>query len=156
MVDEQINKLRDYLYNDITRRTNFGMNTGIVIAGYGENEIYPLIFNCILYGVADTCLLHAEPQKDSISPSSKAIIMPFAQSEMVSSFMEGIDPSFEKLTNKEIQTVIEKIKELIEDGKKDKLDEIQNMVIEEIGSFKRKTYIEPIINILNNLYLKVI
>lgn len=149
--DQQVEKLCNYLYEDIKRKSSWTPYSGIVIAGYGEKEIYPSIANMNLYGVIDKCILHTPIAKTSINPSNKAIIIPFAQSEMVKSFMEGIDPVFERMVGHEIKVLCSKITDIVNEADKSKIEEIQTAVLSEIKGFKRKIYIDPIINIVQSL-----
>lgn len=63
--------------------------TGIVFAGFGENEIFPSIREYWINGY-----IHKLNSSDEIVSRSSAII-PFAQDEMVHRFMDGIDPDYE-------------------------------------------------------------
>ena len=90
-------------------------------------------------------------QKEQISKNSTARIIPFAQSEMVSSFMEGIDPEFEFEIGKQIKSLISNIGEIIDKSYKDKLLVIQDKFFEHIRNIKRTNYISPVMNIVNSL-----
>jgi len=149
--EQQVQKLCDFLFEEIRRKNTWTPYSGIVIAGYGESEIFPSIANMNLYGVIDKCILHSPISKASIDPSNKAIIVPFAQSEMVKSFMEGIDPFFERMVVHEIKVLCSKISDIVKEDDKSKIDEIQNVVLGEIKEFKRKIYVDPVINIVQSL-----
>lgn len=66
---------------------------GIVIAGYPDGALYPSIKHYTVSGfVGDTLSVHERPSVE-IGDSTTVGIWPYAQGEMVYSFMEGIDPS---------------------------------------------------------------
>ncbi len=72
--------------------------SGLVIAGFGEAELYPSAWRCLIRGILPKRILQISETKDSINSISLdngASIMPFAQKEMVDSFMTGVDPEFE-------------------------------------------------------------
>lgn len=72
--------------------------TGVVIAGFGERDLFPslLAFECD--GIVDKRLRFVDTKKVQIGPSysdlPSAQIIPFAQCEMVYRFMDGIDPHY--------------------------------------------------------------
>jgi len=68
--------------------------SGIVIAGFGEGEILPSLVCVAAYGFLDGQLRQKEVRHQSISDTTLASIMPFAQSEMVHAFMQGTDPYY--------------------------------------------------------------
>lgn len=135
--------------------------TGIVIAGFGKNELFPSVFGIITSGVTIGILKYRIVQDTQIDESNTATIIPFAQSEMVSTFIEGIDPEYSGL----IDGVLEKIvsdypKKLVEnltninDEEKQRIlepllkqsDNILKEINESLIEYKQVRYIEPIIS----------
>jgi len=85
--------LIDYLYNFFIRaecRSNF--ETGVVFAGYGKSEYFPVIIHNIVDGKIDKFIrMWLEDQKNfNTDRKSRGVIVPFAQSDMTHLFMEGI------------------------------------------------------------------
>jgi len=68
--------------------------SGIVVAGFGEHEIFPTAASFTLEAVVRNKLKYHQDQVARASRDSPALIMSFAQREMVNTFMEGIDPLF--------------------------------------------------------------
>ncbi|MFC4559815.1 hypothetical protein ACFO3D_16645 [Virgibacillus kekensis] len=73
-------------------------STGLVIAGYGESEIFPHLLNYRLEGFVFGQLKYKKLREKKISYTSDrkdgtATITAFAQTEMVDSFIEGIEPT---------------------------------------------------------------
>ena len=72
-----------------------GTHSGVVIAGFGEEEMFPTLAQLETDGVIGgnlKCeLRHAT---DIARQGTHALIKPFAQREMVTRFMKGIDPDF--------------------------------------------------------------
>lgn len=67
--------------------------TGIVIAGYGDNEFFP---SCIVYecwGVVLGKFIYQETKRKAATHESVSHVVPVAQSEMVNTFIHGISPS---------------------------------------------------------------
>ncbi len=69
--------------------------SGVVIAGFGEDEMFPTLCYMETDGVVGGVLKHSPLNVVDIGRDSvPAVIAPFAQHEMVNRFMEGIDPEF--------------------------------------------------------------
>ena len=71
-----------------------GRYTGIVIAGFGNEEIFPSVFEVVVDGMIGKNLKYKLQQKCQIGQDTDAAVIPFAQGEMVNRFMEGVDPEF--------------------------------------------------------------
>jgi hypothetical protein len=125
--------------------------TGIVITGFGTDEIFPSLYNCHVHGKLGRSFIITNKKERQISIHHSATIIPFAQSEMVNSFMEGIDPQFEIEINKQIETLISKIGTIIDNSYSSKLDEIKNEFFKYLSDFKKIKYIDPIMHIVESL-----
>ncbi len=73
-----------------------GSYTGIVIAGFGDEEIFPSVIEVVVDGMIGKNLKYKLQQKCQIGQDTDAAVIPFAQGEMVNRFMEGVDPEFLK------------------------------------------------------------
>jgi len=151
ILEENKVEIINIIISDIKKSKSYPGFSGIVISGYGERELFPSIFNCNIYGVVDSCLIRSKEDRNIISLKQKALIMPFAQSEMVSSFMEGIDPIFEQVISKQIEVLFSKIKDIVKEGFEDKAKELQEAFQSTINEFKRKAYVDPILSIVESL-----
>lgn len=70
------------------------LSSGIVIAGFGESDIYPSVMAYLIEGVANNRLKYKQTGETQISSDMTAAIVPFAQHKMVYTFMEGIHPDY--------------------------------------------------------------
>lgn len=71
-------------------------SSGIVIAGFGEEDIFPSVVTYDIYGIFKNKLLHQVREdktirNDNSSPMVSNVI-PFAQEDVVRSFLDGVDP----------------------------------------------------------------
>lgn len=69
--------------------------SGVVIAGFGEDEIYGSIIEYNIDSIINDKVKYFVRQKSSVNQNSSAAVLPFAQGEMVYSFMEGISPDYQ-------------------------------------------------------------
>ena len=69
------------------------MRSGVVIAGYGDEEIFPSAFSYHVTGRLGDFLKSTLAGQNIVSHQMQGAIMPFAQREMVDMFMSGVEPS---------------------------------------------------------------
>jgi hypothetical protein len=69
-------------------------SAGIVIAGFGDGEIFPSLVSYDIEAVISRRVKCAKREDITIAHGMPAAIVPFAQSEMVQAFMDGIDPRY--------------------------------------------------------------
>lgn len=81
----------DNLFERAMQSTYFTSSTGVVVAGYGESEMFPSLVSLRLDGVYDDQLRHSREML-AIDGTTSAVLKPFAQQEVVATFMNGIDP----------------------------------------------------------------
>ena len=71
------------------------INTGVVIAGFGEREIFPHLINLKIDGAVCGKLKYWVVQEAKIDAvRNTSAIYPFAQHEMVERFVEGVDSDY--------------------------------------------------------------
>lgn len=90
-------------------------SSGIVIAGFGTKEVFPsvLSYECDCK-VGGRMKCAPQPSKSiSIQENNDAAVIPFAQSEMVATFMEGIDPTLNSQSDKYLSTLFQDYPEAI-------------------------------------------
>jgi len=69
-----------------------GIDTGVVVAGFGEKEHFPKLVQTVLFGMLADHPLYSESEYVPIENGGQAVLVPLAQKEMVFTFMDGIDP----------------------------------------------------------------
>jgi hypothetical protein len=68
--------------------------SGLVVAGFGDNELLPSLVSFEIDGIVGGRLKCIERARFDGTRDSEGTIIPFAQSDMVYRFMEGIDPGY--------------------------------------------------------------
>ena len=138
----------DYLTDDLTaaanqyfyqfiRSTNFNLgSTGLVFAGFGDNEIYPSICSIEVGEIFDNKIRYLFKDEDKISDDCDGIIIPYAQIDVIKTIIEGINPYLEQTY---IQTFAdfmykynEQIIDIIEGTNTDLATKLKNLNIENI------------------------
>ncbi len=135
-------------------------NSGIVIAGFGDAEPFPSIHSYIVQGVIGNKLKFKPFRSASIGYSMDASITPFAQDEMVHTFMQGVDPGYEHYAIGSVNDIVKKYyfdpidnaAQMNEQEKNDlvkKLRGIQAIAIKELrdklSQHKRTNFVDPIL-----------
>lgn len=99
--------------------------SGLVIAGYGYDEIFPSISEIKLGEIISNKLRYEISKTKSIDNNLTALICPFAQRDMVDTFVKGINPYFfeclEDILLENIKHSIEEIEKEIPDINKELL-----------------------------------
>lgn len=80
------------------KKAGFGSSiTGVIIAGFGESELFPTLISLNIYGVVSGRLkYHVQEECDIDRAGTKARVVAFAQREMVDRFLFGIDAETER------------------------------------------------------------
>lgn len=89
--EETVRKLVDISIMILTKNHGLGNYTGIVISGYGEKDIYPKLISGNFYGAYFNDLKYSVIDNISINDENRAAIMPFAQKDVVETFLNGYD-----------------------------------------------------------------
>jgi hypothetical protein len=165
--DDIASNLKNIAMGLFFRAGNFTKDTsGIVFSGFGDDEIFPSIYAYRFECIVENIPKYIEQTSGSINFDNNALIVPFAQSEMVHTFIEGIDPALEQLSLGYLGQVFEKYPDLLldqvqlKDGvdKKELLVKLsgisQNILkdyIEKNKKYRQDVHVSPIVNIVSIL-----
>ncbi|TOO22234.1 hypothetical protein, partial [Vibrio parahaemolyticus] len=90
----------------VSRPVELGSNSGIVFAGYGEQEFFPTVLAFNLRGYfQDT--LRCSPNLGKSAAAGGSGLIAYAQEEVVQTFMTGINPDLHREINNQHITVVE-------------------------------------------------
>lgn len=113
---EVINKLIDISILIITKDHFNDSSTGIVIAGYGSDDYFPAVETYEVEGIYENRVKQKrlEEKSQKLLRGNQATIIPFAQHDMIATFMEGINPYVQDYINSYIQTIFNKLHKIID------------------------------------------
>jgi hypothetical protein len=160
--------LKELVFELITseRLRGRGLDTGVVVAGFGEKEHFPQLVETTLFGMASQHPLYSEIDQVSIENGGQAVLVPLAQKEMVLTFMDGIDPNlnsrFEQLTTQVFaglaKIIFEEIKKKyprygtnLERRVKKNLDKLNSGLYSEWSKVRIKQYRSPVMEMVASL-----
>ncbi len=90
-----------------------GWSSGLVIAGFGDDDMFPRLVEVEVSGVFEGALVHKVASRHEVSATSGPVIRPFAQGEMVRSFMEGIEPDVRSIFEVYLKDLLPRLADLV-------------------------------------------
>lgn len=92
--DASIISLRQIGIAGLTRLGGQAATTGLVVTGFGDDQVFPAVMSYRISGVLNGAIrCFTDPDLSIVSNASTGgMIIPFAQKDMVATFVEGIDP----------------------------------------------------------------
>ena len=81
-------------FDEVTGYPSSGQTSGVVIAGFGDRDIFPALSELSIEGMVLNALKLQHGRKIILAPNDPSRIMAFAQTDMVRQFMEGIAPNY--------------------------------------------------------------
>jgi hypothetical protein len=141
--------------------------SGIVIAGFGELEYFPSLFSYQVEGLIEGVIKKLKVDEVLISDENEATIVPFAQTGMINTFLQGVNPDLLSHSKKELDNTIHSLlqgikeevvkasegvneaeleKNLVSIGEQVIYDYMQNL-----DEYKRKNHIIPILDTIEML-----
>ena len=148
--------------NDIKKQNM----SGAVIAGFGHKDTFPQIESFEIECVVKGRLKYREPRSKEIDFNTSASIIPFAQSEMVRTFMEGSDPFYRNIEETYLSKLFSEYSQIVagtldkytaieKKALQEKLKRISKEVLKEHGKqlrdYRQKEYINPVIKVVSML-----
>jgi hypothetical protein len=119
-INQNVDKLllpiiHDIIIKCLYKKTDIVSYSGIVFTGYGEKEYYPALESYKIYGIIASKVLLEKNGSFKITHSEEVNIIPFAQRDVVDTFIMGINPDFKTFIKTTIRERIENsIKAIIE------------------------------------------
>ena len=151
-----------------TRDVFSSNTTGVVIAGFGDSEVYPSVLTHQVEGIIDgklKCRVESTKCMKIVHPAQCAIV-PFAQEDMVDTFMQGWNPAIQNFVLTYISQLLNRFPDLLNDSdlsgsaaKKKKLrDRLRSDTAQlfrdfqkQLGGHVQKDHVSPILNMVGVL-----
>ena len=163
--DKNLKQINSMSIELISRRRLSPLRSGIVVAGFGSTEYMPRMRSFEVDAVVSGRLRFACGPTNDISHDNSALIVPFAQQEMVHTFMRGIDLEYfgflRATTEMAIRGMVNQIRESISTLDASEVGHFQSVLAKASGELldglfsewetKQETYWQPVIEIANAL-----
>ena len=133
--------------------------SGIVIAGFGNKDIFPSMIEVNVQFMFNNYLKYHVEQEHHIDFDNSSIIVPFAQSQIVDNFLRGIDPNIKSYMYSFMETMTHEYKEFVkdlttDDDVKESLDKVMSDLADEklnnylttLNDYQHEHFIQPIVD----------
>ena len=123
------------VFNILTCENFYFGSTGLVFSGYGNQEIYPALHSIEVAGTLSSKLLVKDTDTVIIDEENSASIVPFAQKDVMTMYIEGIHPHLEQVILESFGSILSEYNKevsnmLCEDDQK----KLQNIDLDELVS----------------------
>ena len=153
---ENLDKLKESCYNIFIKNCSGVFDSGLVFAGFGSEDIFPVLISYNISGFIVGYLKKKLKRTKKIDHEYDFVIIPFAQSDMVHTFLRGINPRYIATLNHYYHNLvlnkIEEIDDNIFEGDKAKLKaylkSLWDQVIQGIYEYSNEEYLEPILKVI--------
>ena len=164
--ENQLKKIAASLCTKFREGIQRGGISGAVIAGFGEKDIFPSLESFHFEGIVYNKLKYKKHISQKIDFQTTASLIPFAQSEMVAIFMEGVDPSYRAVEESYLSRIFSEYAVIIVDNikgytveekkkLKEKLVGIGREILEDLGkklaNYIEETYSSPVTTVVSML-----
>jgi hypothetical protein len=165
-------KLVKIALNSLIKNDFSSSSSGIVIAGFGEEEIFPSLHTYKIECVIGNKIKYAKDEEKSHEIGSYPAIIPFAQGDMIYTFIQGIDPvlhnvlfnSLDQILKNFFETIMNmnQAKEVLNKKQSNSIDQISQQVntiahnlldkfYKEMAKYQQDAHVNPILMTVNIL-----
>jgi hypothetical protein len=162
----QVTKILGSLFSKFPEDVSNEEISGVVIAGFGEKDTFPSVFSFDIEGIVYDKLKYKKRVHGKVDFDNAGGIIPFAQGEMVATFMEGVDPFYKDMEESYLSEIFNNYAEIFIDRiarhdntEKKKLK--RNMIrigkgmlqehAEKLEDYRREKYVRPIMDVVSML-----
>jgi hypothetical protein len=160
---EMRKQLAETIFNSWTRGTQEGLS-GVVFAGFGRRDVFPALVSYEMDGVLLNHPLFWPVADRTMGHNSAAVIVPFAQQDMIRLFVEGVTPRYEEFIEAYFSKVVSDLGELVTNLLPDgsvtakleaDLNESRQMLLQtlaaDLGKRRHDLYVDPLLSIVGSL-----
>jgi len=150
-------KMHDEIYsimkNTVFHNPNRYMgSSGLVFSGFGNNDIFPITESLVIASVLKKEIMMGSHKKYSIDAAENiAAILPFAQEEIIDSFVYGIDPNLNDTIRTQVTNILTKVPDIVSNYLQN-FDSSQKDVLSDILSKTSQEFLKLMENYINSKY----
>lgn len=96
----------------LTRRVLLSPHTGVVVAGFGKDDIFPTLVSYEVFGMVEGRLRIFQTNHEDVDREGpRARVIPFAQKDMVERFLYGLDDFIKRQITEFCRSAVPRIRE---------------------------------------------
>ncbi|HEX2925877.1 MAG TPA: hypothetical protein VHP38_06415 [Ruminiclostridium sp.] len=131
-------------------------SSGLVFAGYGENEIFPSIYGFDVFASIDGKLIYRPSTSSNISFINKQSIYSFGETNVLATYIDGINPDLNDMITGEFKLRLEDLSKKLENKLSNKdLDIFRSFIASEIKEFQNNVFNFQLENCIKPILLMV-
>ena len=154
------------LFTKRPHEISLSVASGVVVAGFGTDEFFPSLEHVVVEGKVLGKLKYEWESSTKIDFDNRGGLRPFAQSDMVVTFMEGVDPNYQRaiehdladLLHQHVASLLDKIPKLSKNMRKVLQDEFRSVNQCMVGEYRKglrdyrwEKFVEPLIGVVSVL-----
>lgn len=160
--------LSRYLFETFRRsETESGYESGVIFAGYGQSENFPVVIHCVVDGKYNKKPRWWKARESDLNADrrTRGMILPFAQSDIAYLFMEGVSvgyiPYIQRIltdilaakSNDIVSAYVRDADERAVERRRQELDDekLVDRLVSEFADFRRKSLIDPVMEVVASL-----
>jgi hypothetical protein len=156
-------KLVETVFNSWTRGAQEGLS-GVVIAGFGQTDVFPALVSHEIDGVLLGHPLYWPAADRAMNHSSAAVIVPFAQQDMIRLFVEGVTPRYEEYIEAYFSKVVSDLGGIVtsllpsgsvtgklEDDLNTSGEALLRTLSQDLEERRHQLYVDPLLSIVGSL-----
>ena len=140
--------------------------SGLVVAGFGEDEFFPSMRSFHLETIVNNRVKYQSRESSEIDEHTSASITAFAQREMVETFITGVDPGYKQLAEGHLDTLFSGRPAAIVNSISGPDDKTKKAMLSQLGTatqrlledykremakFQQETYVDAVLNVVGIL-----
>ena len=166
--DTSIRRINQIGLSGLTRVGGPSPTTGLVVAGFGDDQVFPAVSSYKVSGVLDGAVRSFADTGTSFvgNVNTGSMIIPFAQREMVATFVEGIDPELTNFLNVLLRQTLEGVPSAfiagskgisnqdaknLETALKNTMSDVLSEVLQGLADYRNSHHVEPVLDIVNHM-----
>lgn len=131
------NKYLKFFFHYIKSKKFYGQWSGLVFAGYGDNDIFPNTVSSRIACVFNNKIRYYTKDVEKIDDINRGSIMPFAQRDVIDTIISGISPDINKTLkdtfNRFLNGYNEELINLVSDSLPDLAKKLRDIDVDEIS-----------------------
>jgi hypothetical protein len=160
-------KLRERLLQitlDSWYKEPLGGDTGVVFAGFGDDDMFPALVSYQIDGVLLNHPVFWKEREASLDQQHAAVIVPFAQDDMIRLFVEGVTPVYEEFVESYFEEIISGLSSMVGEelptgpsaaSVRARLENDRDVLVgslaRKLAEERRNLYVDPMLSIVESL-----
>lgn len=164
--EELVSLITEFVVSSAVRSFFIESWTGVVFTGFGETELFPSLYSIKVGGIINDKIRYVlDSDSVNISNSMTASITPFAQTDIMRTFVEGIDPfvkmslpaAFEAALGEFKDYILQKIdystkdEEMLKDLLDSTIPDVVQSLVQRLEDLRGDSHINPMLSTISSL-----